>query len=148
MRPDLRGREVDAHEVERRDVRSLAVERAGVALAALAVVEEPRGIQREDRVPAVGLALDRPVARRERVVADEPRAVPMDPEQRRRPDRVDVVAVGREPRDRRLGQRAGVEDRERLRIQREELGGLRRGRVGWIDRKPAAEVLRHERAVG
>ena len=42
----------------------------------------------------------------ELVVEREPRAVPAHAEQRRRADDVDVVAVGREPRDRRLGDRA------------------------------------------
>ena len=65
------GREVDAHEVQRRGRDALPAERARVALAAFAVVEEPRRAEREHRVPAVGLTGERAVPARERVVERE-----------------------------------------------------------------------------
>ena len=95
------GHEVDAHEVQRRGGDPAAAEGAGIALAPGAVVEEPRGAEREHGVPAVGLARHGSVRGRE-VVADEAASLPAHAEQAVGADDVHVVAVGRQARDRRF----------------------------------------------
>ena len=64
VRPTAAVGEIDAHEVQRRGGDAAPDERPRVPLAPRAVVEEPRGALREHRVPAVGLARERPVPRR------------------------------------------------------------------------------------
>ncbi len=104
------GHEVDAHEVQRRGGDPAAAEGAGVALAPGAVVEEPRGAEREHGVPAVGLARHGPVRGR-RSRRGRGGAVPAHAEQAVGADDVHVVAVGRQARDRRFGQLAAGHDR-------------------------------------
>ena len=80
--------EIDPDEVQRCGRDAPPSERPDVALAALAVVEEPRCAEREHSIPPVRLTGDRSVAAGEPFVDPEACTVPANAKQRRRPDHV------------------------------------------------------------
>ena len=125
-----------------------ATQGPGVALTALAVIEEPSRPGGDHTVPAVGLAFQRAVARPEALVEVEGFTVPDDPEDAGVTHDVDPVPVRRETSDRRLGQHQARRDVESGRIENEQLSGLALVRRHMHGGTGAAEVLGHQVAVG
>ncbi len=120
---------------------------AGVALRAVPVVEEPRRSEGDHAIPSIRLAVEGPVGHRVVGVGKEAAAVPSHAQQTGVPDHEDLVAAGREPGDRGLGQDATVHDGQRLGVQHHQLAGLALLRGDRCARARTGEVLGHEVAV-
>ena len=123
-------------------------QRAGEALAALTVVEEPRGAECQHAVPSIGLTIHDSIRRRHLPFAAELTAIPAHPEQAGVPHHVHVGALGREPGDGGLGQLQPSHQVQGDRIEGDQFARLTRLGLHADAWSRTAEVLGDERAVG
>ena len=136
----------DANEADRPERAGRAAHRRRVVVGA--VVQEPHVASGDHRIPAVAVPRSAVIAQAPILVERELPPVPVRAPDRLGADDVHGVAVGRQPRHRRFGQRQRRAPRhERRRVEQDEFGGLALIEIEVLDReRPVAED--DERVVG